>query len=321
MNARPPILLFAFNRPDHTAQALAALKACRGASESDLVILVDGPRTKQEQAACDRVADLAASADGFRSLGVRRSPVNQGLFRAITTGVGETLRRFDSVIVVEDDMVVGEDFLDYMAGELARYADDPRVGCIHAYALPVGHLPDFYFLRGGDCWGWGTWRDRWALFQPDARRLLKQLADSGSLVAFMGSHGATSLLMLCRRASGRNQSWAILWHASLFLAGRFTLHPGRSFVINIGNDGSGTHAASTQRYQPEAGTSRLPDATIVVAQDECAARAISAFMDGCADGTPRARFVLGLKRAHAALYARWTLWRLAHRKAASRTTV
>ena len=47
--------------------------------------------------------------------------------------------------------------------------------------------------------------------------------------------------MLKDQIKGANDSWAIRWHASAFLAGKLTLYPGRSLVHNIGTDSSGTH--------------------------------------------------------------------------------
>jgi len=47
--------------------------------------------------------------------------------------------------------------------------------------------------------------------------------------------------MLRDQIAGRNDSWAVRWHASCFLAGRLTLYPGKSLVSNVGLDGSGEH--------------------------------------------------------------------------------
>ncbi len=146
------------------------------------------------------------------------------------------------------DLVVAKSFLDYMAWALEAYRNESSVGCIHGYALPIPNLPELYFLRGGDCWGWATRRESWRLFRHDPWELLAEMRDRQLFGSFMQIHGATSLSMLCERAVGRNQSWAILWHASLFLAGRLTLHPGKSLVTNIGNDGSGTHSLSSSRF-------------------------------------------------------------------------
>jgi hypothetical protein len=48
--------------------------------------------------------------------------------------------------------------------------------------------------------------------------------------------------MLKGQIDGRNNSWAIRWYASAFLANKLTLYPGQSLVNNIGFDGSGTHS-------------------------------------------------------------------------------
>jgi hypothetical protein len=51
--------------------------------------------------------------------------------------------------------------------------------------------------------------------------------------------------MLKNQIQGKNDSWAIRWHASLFLKNMLTLYPGKSLVQNIGHDGTGIHSART----------------------------------------------------------------------------
>ena len=41
----------------------------------------------------------------------------------------------------------------------------------------------------------------------------------------------------------KNHSWAIKWYASAFVKNMFTLYPKKSYVRNIGNDGSGTNCS------------------------------------------------------------------------------
>ncbi len=55
--------------------------------------------------------------------------------------------------------------------------------------------------------------------------------------------------MLEDQVSGKNDSWAIRWHASLFLRNKYCLHPVKMLVKNIGFDGTGTHGANEQVQQ------------------------------------------------------------------------
>ena len=248
--ASTPIALFCFNRPAHTRTVLEALANCKDADNHDLHVFIDGPRTEKERHLIDEVAQLMHDLP-FRSTQVHRAADNRGLFASITGGISKLLQDHSRIIVLEDDLVVHADFLHYMNDALDRYEAEPRVGCVHGYALPIANLPDYYFLRGGDCWGWATWRDRWARFRPDALPLISELVARGQEGDFMLPHGVQSLRMLCDRATGRNQSWAILWHASLWLEGMLTLNPGKSLVSNIGNDGSGVHCGATTRFDTE----------------------------------------------------------------------
>jgi hypothetical protein len=62
-------------------------------------------------------------------------------------------------------------------------------------------------------------------------------------------HGARKLMQMLRdQVTGRNDSWAVRWHASAFLQGMLTLYPSVSLVNNIGNDSSGRHSETTSDF-------------------------------------------------------------------------
>lgn len=117
---------------------------------------------------------------------------------------------------------------------------------IHGYVYPTRQaLPEAFFLKGADCWGWATWQRGWALFNHDGKFLLNELRRRRltRLFDFNGTYPYTK--MLEDQIEGRNDSWAIRWYASAFLAEKLTLYPGSSLIQNIGNDSSGTHCGST----------------------------------------------------------------------------
>jgi hypothetical protein len=47
--------------------------------------------------------------------------------------------------------------------------------------------------------------------------------------------------MLKKQILKKNDSWAIRWHATIFLKNKYTLYPKNTYVNNIGLDGSGFH--------------------------------------------------------------------------------
>jgi hypothetical protein len=78
--------------------------------------------------------------------------------------------------------------------------------------------------------------------------LLNNLKASGLTRKFDFEGSYPYLKMLKDQIKGRNNSWAIRWYGSAFLAEKLTLHPAVSLVQNIGLDGSGTHCFPETKY-------------------------------------------------------------------------
>lgn len=258
-----PLALFAYARPHHLARTLASLRACHGAETVALTIFCDGVRGSADAAAVAAVHALAhatAAEGGFASVAVVKRERNIGLARSITSGVSDLLRLHDRVVVVEDDLELSPFFLDFMSAGLALYADDASVASIHGYLYPVdADLPATFFVPGADCWGWATWRRAWSHWREDGSALLGELQQRGLVDAFDLGGAARFSRLLREQAAGRNDSWAVRWHAATFLAGMQTLFPGHSLVRNLGCDATGTHPVASQVF-----TSRLAERPIPV---------------------------------------------------------
>lgn len=252
MSGFAPVALFAWRRPEHLRKVLDALEANPEAGETDVFAYCDAPRTPSQAAEVEAVVRVLEAACGFRSLSVVRRETNFGLARNIVSGVTETVNKYGRIVVLEDDLVVSRSFLGWMNEGLRRYEDVVRVASIHGYVYPVrGVLPGSFFLRGADCWGWATWKRAWDAFEPDGTILEARLLDRKLAHRFDWNGAFGYMDMLRGQIEGRNDSWAVRWHASAFLAGMLTLYPGRALVANIGHDDSGTHSGGSREYDVE----------------------------------------------------------------------
>lgn len=249
---KAPIALFVYDRLSHAQRTIASLLANYGADESDLLVFSDAARAPEHQPAVESVRAFVRVIRGFKSVQVFERPSNYGLAKSIIGGINQVLAEYDRLIVLEDDLVTSPYFLSYMNEALARFQDDDRVISVHGYVYPVkAALPKAFFLEGADCWGWGTWRRGWSVFNPDGQALLDELTRRKLLHAFDFNGTYPYSGMLRSQIAGKNDSWAIRWYASAFLASKLTLYPGRSLVQNIGNDGSGTHVDDTDTHDTD----------------------------------------------------------------------
>jgi hypothetical protein len=274
-----PVVLFAYRRPDHLRRALDSLAANSGADQTQVSIYCDGAKSATDRQAVEQVREIARSANDsatFASVLVIERDHNMGLAKSVISGVTETLEGQDRVIVMEDDLVVSPDFLEYMNQALDLYANNNEVISIHGfmYSVPLV-LPQTVFLRGADCWGWATWRRGWELFEPDSQKLLKELDKSPDRAQFDFDGAFPYRQMLKDQAAGTIDSWAVRWYASAFLANKLTLYPGQSLVENIGQDGSGTHSQSATSHEVQARTINLPLERIAIMESAPAREAVT----------------------------------------------
>lgn len=248
-----PVVAFVYSRPLHTKRMLDSLCANHGFSGKSVHIFCDGPRSltsahKAYDSILVGVRDTRKIVSDFSAAHgahVYESPTNRGLAASVIGGVNQVLQSSESLIVLEDDLVLHPCFLRYMNAALSLYGANCKVGSIHGYTVAAQGLPHAYFLRGGDCWGWATWRRAWQLFEPNGKVLLSGLR-RGRLCHSFDLNGAFPFTrMLKQQISGCVDSWAIRWHSSLFLAGLHTLYPGRSLVANVGLDGTGAHCVAS----------------------------------------------------------------------------
>lgn len=245
-----PIALFVFNRPHHAQRVLASLQKNVLANESELFVYSDGARDEGQFARIEQTRALFENAQGFKAVHVIARERNYGLSANIIDGVTNLTQRYGQVIVLEDDLELSPHFLTFMNQGLEKYQAEEKICSIHGYSFPTKKpLPNNYFLKGADCWGWATWARAWQHFEADGQTLLAQLQARNLAYAFDYDGIVAYTQMLKDQIAGKNNSWAIRWHASTYLKGLLTLFPGQSLVNNIGNDSSGQHCETTNVYQ------------------------------------------------------------------------
>lgn len=249
MNSPSPVLVLAYNRPLHLQKCLDSLGNNLGFSKHQVVIAIDGMKSESERQICDQV-QLVATEFSRRHTNVKviRNHRNLGLGTSVLNNIDKVLENNSSIIVIEDDLVLSSHFLNFCEFGLTNYLHDKSVVAISGFSLPIESLDETYFLRGADCWGWATWKDRWDRFERNGNVLLRELKKRRLQRVFDLDYSYQYTNMLKRQVTGESNSWAIRWHASTFLQGGLSLFPKVSLVENRGNDGSGTNMGATEVY-------------------------------------------------------------------------
>ena len=248
MNA--PILLFVYNRPEHTKATVEALKAADGANETPLVIFSDAAKTQADNDNVGKVRDYIHGIDGFAKIEIRERDKNAGLAQSIIEGVSEEIGKYGRVVVLEDDLVVTKYFIRYMNSALNFYEGRGVFG-ISGYTpnvdIPIDYPFSTYMIHRNCSWGWATWKSKWESIDWSVRNFASFIHDTKKCASFNES-GSDLTMMLLRQQRGEIQSWSIRYCYEAFMRGEPTVYPTRSMVRNGGVDGSGTNMKSSSRY-------------------------------------------------------------------------
>ncbi len=273
-----PIALFTYNRVWHAQQTVEALQKNELADVSELIIFSDGPKSVTDKDKVRSVRDYFKKVTGFKKVTLIERDKNLGLAQSVIAGVTEIVNRYGCIIVLEDDMITSPYFLKFMNEALEFYKDEEKVMSVHGYIYPVeAKLPETFFLRGADCWGWATWKRGWNMFEADGNKLLIDLKTRRLTYRFDfdGSYSYTK--MLEDQVKGKNDSWAIRWYASAFLKNKLTLYPGRSLIFNIGTDASGTHCEAVNTFDAKISHEHVNIAHIPLEEEENARQEITRY--------------------------------------------
>lgn len=270
MKKLAPVILFVYNRPEHTLKTLTALSENEWANESVLYIFADGPKinaSAQNLKLIEETRRLIKSKKWCGEVNIIERKENFGLANSVISGVSEIITKHGKAIILEDDLVSSNCFLRYMNEALEAFENNSDVACISGYTYPIKNLPELFFIKGADCWGWATWKRAWDHFEPDGNKLLQTLKSKSLTNEFDFNSSYPYIKMLEEQIEGKNNSWAVRWYASAFLKNQLCLYPGKSYVNNIGADGSGTHF-STATKQFETALNTHPISTYKITIEE-----------------------------------------------------
>ena len=236
-----PILLFVFNRPDHTKKVLESLKNNLLSNSSELYIFSDNYKFEKDKKNVNEVRKIISRFKGFKTIKIINRNVNYGLSKSIRSGIKFILKKHNSFIVLEDDIVTNKNFIIYMNNCLQKYKKNKHIWHIGAWNYPMFKINDnkhIYFDRMMNCWGWATWRENWKKAEFNAKKFTKKFSKK-KIIKFNldGVENFWSHLLLNKYKI--INTWAIFWFLTISSNNGLCIRPKKSLTKNIGIDGSG----------------------------------------------------------------------------------
>lgn len=246
-----PIVLFVYNRPDHTKKTIEALKKNKLANQSELYIYSDAAKNKKVENNVANVRNYIKTIKGFKKVIIVEREHNWGLAKSVIAGVSDVVNKFGKVIVLEDDLETTPLFLKFMNDSLVYYKEDKEIMSISGYTypfeLPKNYNKDVFLFYRTSSWGWAIWKEEWNKVDFDITKE-HEVFRNNKLQKKFNQGGDDLYDMLVNQVEGNINSWAIRFALSHALNDCFGLLPRKSLVQNIGFDLSGTHCEVSTKF-------------------------------------------------------------------------
>lgn len=244
-----PIAYIVFNRPRHTRETFAAIRAQR---PSQLFLIADGPRpgNSTDIERCREVREIVDQIDWPCKVHRNYADVNLGLKRRVSSGLNWVFAQVECAIVLEDDCLPHPDFFGFCNTLLERYADDERVWVITGNNFQAGRRRGnsaYYFSKYNHCWGWASWRRAWQHYDGNLRfwETWRHSSDWANKMPDPVERAYWARIF-DTVARGEIDSWAYPWTASVWYHGGLTATPNVNLVTNIGFGPDSTHTMANE---------------------------------------------------------------------------
>ncbi len=243
-----PVLLIGYNRSHLLEKSLHTLYEC---NVQNLYVYLDGPKIgkvldEKKVQACHKIVDDYRNK---MKINLNNNLENQGCKKTVIAAINWAFESEKELIILEDDIEFGSEFLEFMKISLKLYANEKDVLTISGHnrmskqdVIRIDYNFGTYFTKFPDVWGWATWRNRWSEYDGDVFRknkikywtLLKNLHFSPFFYLYL-------IYNFYLERVGKLDTWDYQWTYNSIINSRVNLISSYNLVKNIGFGEDATH--------------------------------------------------------------------------------
>lgn len=243
-----PVLITAYNRPEKVVDLLNSL---RQSQPKIIYFSVDGPKKHRSNdlLKTQQVAAAVSVIDWECDLRMRVRESNLGIRRAIPDAVNWVMSENETVIVLEEDVVIGPQALNFAHEMLSRFEASSEIGHVSLYnVVPKSQMSkpaaELRLSKYPESVAWATWKRAWKFYDDEIEWGSK--ATWRDLTKVCGSKlGAVQWkLNFLDAKMGRISTWAYRWISALWANNLLSISPNVNLVTYCGSD-EGSHTKTS----------------------------------------------------------------------------
>lgn len=247
MQTSPGILITGFNRPELLRKQIDFSLS----TGLKVFVAIDGPKVNKDLENKNDICRKIVNEYKVKLEGILLNERNLGCNTAVTNAISWAFENLESMIILEDDVFVDENFINYAIAGLQYFKNVKYISSLSGMNLvPAEYLGDSTSIARLSCftssWGWATWKDRWV------EHLLASKEFPNWDWNFPTRFWTTSKKVVWReffRKTVENEydAWDFRWQYSNLKLQKLSVVPNFNLALNCGFGEFATHTTSLEK--------------------------------------------------------------------------
>ena len=244
-----PVVIFTYRRKKKLENLIKSILKNKEAKNTTVYFFQDSYKNQEDQNDVNEVKKYIKKVKGFKKKIIILRKKKLGLAKNIISGINLIFKNNKKAIFLEDDLIVSSNYIKFMNQALDKYYKNKKVWHINgwSYQLKNNLNQDVFFSKNMNCWGWGTWRNRWQKYDNDSKKLIKKF-NVKMINEFNFNSQLDNWSQIIRNHKKKISTWAIFWYAIIFINNGLCLSFSQSLARYDGFDLRSTHSHSKSPY-------------------------------------------------------------------------
>ena len=237
---KTPIVIFSFNRPLKLYNLLCFLnKQTADLDKIPVILFQDGYQREEDKSRVEDCIKVFKQDKNLKQKILIQRSSNYGLQKNIETALSSVFMYYERAIVLEDDLMLSNIFIDDMIDMLNTYQNDERINSVTGLSINDYTRYSDILNTTFSSLGWATWRSRWLdKCNNDFYILIYLLCNRKKFdLANRYPHSTNFIYNMF----GLSSSWAIYMHATVVIKKKFVVYSKFETVSHDGTDILATH--------------------------------------------------------------------------------
>ena len=167
INDLAPVCIITCNRAEHLKNLIDSISRNNLAKYTDIFINVDYPPCDKYLDGYNKVCNYLKQLNDycvFKTINVNYLKNNLGPENNLKELVNYVFGMYEKIIIMEDDLVVTKDYLEYMNICLEKFRDNEQINSICGedhYDIITKGEDNIYLSYKVNCYGWGVWKHKY----------------------------------------------------------------------------------------------------------------------------------------------------------------